>query len=103
MKKVINRKTYNTETATEITKYWNGLSYTDFGYFYETLYRTKKGNWFLHGEGGPLTKYSRNVGNMKTGGDDIIPINENQVIQWLEQYNKTTELEKYFRDELEEA
>lgn len=55
MKKVINGKVYNTETAEEVASYSFSNS-NDFRYIREKLYRTKKGNWFLYGEGGPMTK-----------------------------------------------
>ena len=62
MKQIINGKTYNTETATELGHYWNGLSDSDFRHISESLYRTKNGRYFLAGEGGPMTRYSHPVG-----------------------------------------
>ncbi|SHK06544.1 hypothetical protein SAMN02745975_03562 [Geosporobacter subterraneus DSM 17957] len=47
MKKIINRKVYNTETAELLGKYWNSLGNDDFNYLHEELYITKKGNMFL--------------------------------------------------------
>lgn len=41
MKKIINGKMYNTETATEIEHYNNGMPYSDFTYFEESLYKKK--------------------------------------------------------------
>ena len=40
MKRIINGKSYNTETAEELARGDNGL-YGDFGYCRESLYRTK--------------------------------------------------------------
>ena len=53
MKKVINGKIYNTETATLIHQWDNGRR-GDFSSCEEDLYRTKKGAFFIHGEGGNL-------------------------------------------------
>jgi len=54
MKKIINRKVYNTETAELIGEYWNGLSINDFHYVYEELYITKKGNYASSGSKGMI-------------------------------------------------
>lgn len=58
MKKIINGKMYNTETATELGDFWNGLSTSDFRNLSETLYRKKNGEFFLYGQGGAMTEYS---------------------------------------------
>ena len=50
MKKVINSTLYNTETARKLGNWDNGR-YGSFGYCKETLYRTKSGKYFIHGEG----------------------------------------------------
>lgn len=41
MKKIIDGKMYNTETATEIHHFNNGLPYSDFNYLEESLYKKK--------------------------------------------------------------
>ena len=41
MKKVINKKMYNTETAIEIASYENMSNRRDYGHFEETLYMKK--------------------------------------------------------------
>ena len=46
MKKIINRKKYDTETATQIADYWNGLSKSDFNIVYEILYRKRNNEFF---------------------------------------------------------
>lgn len=56
MKKIINGKMYNTETATELGNFWNGLSTNDFRNLSETLYRKKNGEFFLYGQGGAMTE-----------------------------------------------
>jgi hypothetical protein len=103
MKAIINGKRYNTETAEHIAKFHNGLSHSDFNYIYETLYRTKKGNWFLHGEGGAATKYSKAAGNMSSGGEHIVPMNDDEVKTWLENTEHPEVIEKYFPDDIEDA
>ncbi|TWT00125.1 hypothetical protein [Planomicrobium sp. CPCC 101079] len=71
MKKIINDKLYNTETATKLYDYDNGLYTTDVNYYSETLYKTKKGSYFLLKEGGAMSKMSKSNGLSKLGGMDI--------------------------------
>jgi len=104
MKKVIDGKVYNTETAEEIENRDNGCYGGDFHQCEEHLYLTKNGRWFLYGEGGPMSKYSRpEENNGWTGGRAIIPLSESEVIELLEKWNKVDALEKYFPGSLEEA
>lgn len=104
MKKVIEGKVYNTLTAEHIADNDNGCSIRDFHYCYEILYRTKKGNWFLYGEGGAMSKYSQPVGNNSTSGSNrIYALDNEEAIRLLEQWNEVDKLEKYFPDYLEDA
>ena len=102
MKKAIDGKIYDTEKAELIGSYDAGLGTRDFRNFKEDLYRTKKGRWFLAGQGGPLTKYARRAGNNGwTNGSRIIPISEAEARAWCEHYMAVELTEKLF--ELEEA
>lgn len=56
MKKIIDGKLYNTETATFLGDYEYSHS-GDFRHMYEALYQTKKGTYFLFGDGGQLSRY----------------------------------------------
>ena len=104
MKKVINGKRYDTETATKVAddSYSN---YGDFGYWSEEIYRTKRGNWFLVGEGGAMSPYARAVGQNETrGGSVIIPFTKKEALAWLEAHTSSSEAyEKYFTDIVEDA
>ena len=97
MKKVINGKRYDTETATKVAddSYSN---YGDLGYWSEELYHTNKGNWFLVGEGGAMSKYARAVGQNETGGGSaIIPLTGGEALAWLEAHTEDSEAyEEYF-------
>lgn len=85
MKKVIDGKTYNTATAEHLANWWNGCSSTDFGYCIEDLYRTKKGTYFIAGEGGAMSKYAQSCGyNSVCGGEDITPLSEFEAREWVE-------------------
>jgi hypothetical protein len=99
MKKIINRKVYNTETAELLGEYWNGLSTKDFHYIYEQLYKTKKGNWFLYYSGGALSKY----GESGSGTEGIIPLEPEEAYEWLERNDCFELIDKYFSDVIEDA
>lgn len=105
MKKTIKRKTYDTDTATEIGTFHNGASYTDFNYMYEKLYRSEKGNFFIVGEGGPSSKYGQFLaGGGRTGrGDVFLPLTDEEAYKWLEKHGDQSDLEHYFGHEIEEA
>lgn len=104
MKKLINGKVYNTETAEEIATWSNSYYSSDFHYCQETLYKTRKGAYFLHGKGGPLSSYAQPSGGTgRTGGSDIVALTDEQAFGWLEEHDMTEEAEKEFPDKIEEA
>ena len=103
MRATINRKTYNTETATDIGDDSAECPTSDFRHWSETLYVTKKGAYFLHGEGGPMSKYSRTLGNESRGDDQIIPLTKEEAIEWCEQHHCQETLEGHFGDDIEDA
>lgn len=103
MKRVINKKVYNTETAMLIAENFNGLVGNDYRSLTEQLYRTKKENYFLCGSGGPLTKYAKSSGNQTYGSSEIIPMTNQEAYQWLEENKETEAIEEFFPDEFEEA
>ncbi|MDD4151361.1 MAG: hypothetical protein PHR68_01990 [Candidatus Gracilibacteria bacterium] len=88
MNKIIGGKLYDTEKADLLISAGNGLSGSDFRYFSEDLYITKKGNFFIHGEGGPLTKYVVESGSRRNGSEDIFVLDKKDVLNWLEENSK---------------
>lgn len=103
MKKIINGKRYDTETAIEVANHFNGLGQGDFSRVDESLYKTKSGSFFLAGEGGPLSKYSMSSGDMTRGGKDIIPLSATEAQEWLEEHNFIDELEEHFFAAIQDA
>jgi len=104
MRKVIMGRVYDTEKATEVAYWSNGLSRSDFNNLSKSLYRTSKGNWFVAGEGGAFTEFSQAVdSNSQTGGEGLYPVDEEDAMRLLEQWGETEALEEYFGDKLEEA
>ena len=97
MKKIINGKKYDTETAKEVGYASNGLSTRDFSYWEETLYLKKTGELFLYGYGGPRSKYSVSCGqNGWSGGNKITPLSEQEAKAWAEEYLDSDEYEALF-------
>lgn len=96
MKKIINNKLYDTETATEIGYWSNGYSKADFKFCNETLYKKKTGEFFLYGEGGALTEYSENHGNSQSEGNSIIPFTEEEAKSWSMKYLNADEYIEIF-------
>jgi len=83
MKKLIKGSLYNTDTAHFLGCIEPaGHNTNDFDFFRESLYRTKSGKYFLHGEGHGNSKYG--VWNGITGGwgEQIIPLSSNMARQW---------------------
>lgn len=103
MRKVINGKIYDTEKATLLAEYWNGLGSGDKNYFIERLYITKKGSFFLYGAGGPMSIYSESNGSLTWGISKITPLTNEETFDWLEKNGETEVIEEYFSDWIEEA
>jgi len=103
MKRIIAGKRYDTETA-EMVHSDQYSSLGDFHYWREELYRTKKGAWFIHGEGGPMSGYAVAVGNNTTSGSsNLRPVSAGDARHWLEEHKGDNALEKYFPGQIEDA
>ena len=96
MKRIIEGAKYDTETA----KFIGSDSFSnsgDFNHWSEKLYRTKSGKYFLHGEGGPMSRYSRVVGqNEWCGGEKIIPLDRAGAMKWAEEHLGADQYEEAF-------
>lgn len=102
MKQIIDGKLYNTKTATFLGEYQYSNS-RDFHFLYEALYKTKKGTYFLYGEGGPLSKYVKASGNNSYGGSsEITLMSEKEAKEWAEENISADEYLDIF-GELEEG
>lgn len=96
MRKVINGRTYNTETSKEIGRFQQH-SRNDFHFISETLYKNTKGAYFLFGEGGPMSKYSEQVeSNSWSGGSAITPMTASEAQEWAEEHLSADEYEAEF-------
>lgn len=85
MKKVIDGSLYNTETATRLGVWDNGI-FSNIGSVDEALYVTRAGKYFLHGFGGSNTKYAEQTSNNHwSSGEAIIPLSAEAARKWAEE------------------
>lgn len=96
MRKVIKGKLYDTEKAAMVAEWRDGYP-SDFRYTCETLYRKRTGEYFLHGEGGPMSPYAESCGqNQWQGGEAIQPLTYDEAREWMERRADVTEYEREF-------
>lgn len=88
MKKIIEGKLYNTETA-ELIGWFStgGYSLSDGHYISQDIYRSKGGQYFLYIVGGGLTEYAIRSNGTLSGSEDIKLIDEKEIADWLEKYS----------------
>jgi len=105
MRAIINRKRYDTDTATKIAFWSNGASYGDFNRCEESLYQTKGGAFFLCGEGGGLSKYACSIegGRASGSGSEIIPLTQPEALDWCEEHDQGDAIEEHFAAEITDA
>ena len=103
MKKIISGKVYDTDKAREL----GSDSYSnprDFHHWSETLYVKRTGEYFLHGEGGPASRYAERVEqNMWSGGEQLIPLTYDKAREWAEEHLSGDEYEEIFGEVSEDA
>ena len=86
MKKIINGKLYNTDTAKRLGEWVNDIT-DNLHWVSETLYQKQRGEFFLHGEGGPSSKYAESIGQGSwSSGEKIIPLSYDAAQAWAEEY-----------------
>ena len=83
MYKIINGARYNTETAKKLGSFSSHSDTRHSNYYAETLYLTKSGKYFLHGEGNAMSQYAECYGANNWGcGEKIIPMTLKEAQQW---------------------
>ena len=104
MKKIISGKMYDTDTAKEIAMRCHGQGPRDFRYYEETLYRKRTGEYFLYGEGGPMSRYAESCGqNQWRGGVKIIPLDYKAATEWGEENMSADDYQAEFGEVSEES
>lgn len=102
MKKIINGKRYDTETAEFIGRWENMYNSAELQYECEKLYRKKTGEFFIYGAGGPASSYAVQTGSSSwSGSEKITPIIISEAKKWAEENLDADDYEKYFEIEEE--
>ena len=97
MKKIINGKGYDTDTATFIGECDIGDPLNNLEYCTESLYVKRTGEFFIFGWGGPYSKYSKAISeNRWAGGEAIIPLEYEEAKEWATQHLTPEKVEKFF-------
>ena len=95
MRKIINKKIYDTEKADYICGNYFGNS-GDFSSTFFHIYRSKKGQYFTHEGGGPMSKYVVSAGQNNTSGSEVIElITEEKAISLIAEINVKKALELF--------
>lgn len=103
MKTTINRHVYDTATATLVAEDQLNLGENDLRSWFEELYITGKGNCFLRGWGGALTKYAEQKGNRSSEGERIVPMTREEALTWCEEHKTQDAIDMHFSDLICEA
>lgn len=104
MKRVIDGKIYNTETAECICDLPCHHYPGDFQYHETALYRTRKGAYFLSGTGGPMSLWAQPEGNTGySGGEGLTVIDQEAAREYAEAADLSPEDMQAAGFELEEA
>ena len=103
MKKIIDGKRYDTETATRLADIQRGQQ-SSFDYFEEALYRTAKGAYFLAGFGHASSKYAVACGDGSYGaGHGLSALTEDAAYEWAERYLDADQVESLFGNRIQDA
>lgn len=96
MKKIINGKLYNTDTAKRLGEWVNDIT-DNLNWVSETLYQKQRGEFFLHGEGGPRSKYAESIGQGSwSSGEKIIPLSYDAAQAWAEEHLDADTYQAFF-------
>lgn len=96
MKKVINGKMYNTETA-DLLATWDNGRWGNFDVLEEKLFRKRNGEFFLYGYGGPKSVYAQPDGDRSvSSGHEIILLSDKEAREWAEEHLNGDKYEEIF-------
>lgn len=96
MRKIINGRRYDTDTAKLVGSFESGYI-GDLDWMNEKLYKKATGEFFLAGEGGARTRWSRRTIDGYSSGEGILPLTLDEAREWAEEHLSVKEVEKLFR------
>ena len=105
MKSIINGKRYDTEKADLLATASSNLGKSDFSWWREELYRTKRSKaFFLAGEGHARSHYAQHHGQGTYGpGEKITPLTDEAAFEWAQKQLTADEVEAIFADQIQDA
>ncbi|MHC5373571.1 hypothetical protein ACYSNU_07180 [Enterococcus sp. LJL120] len=99
MEKIIEGKIYSTETAILIADWSYGYR-NDAKYIHEELYLSKKGQWFIFGEGESSSDYGLQVATGTfSSSEKLYLVDEEDAKDFLEEHGDADIYQKYFEVE----
>lgn len=98
MREMIGRKIYDTSKAELV---FEETGWDKFGMVTEHVYRTTKGNWFVHRKNCAVPAGPGDRGWYR--GEEIVPLSKDDVPSWLEGHDRIDLLEELYPGYLEEA
>ena len=97
MKKIISNRKYDTDTASMVGEWSNDYPANDFHFESVTLYRKRNGEYFLHGEGGAMSRYASAVElSGWASGERIMPLSYDDARTWAEEHLDADSYEREF-------
>jgi len=103
MKKIIDGKLYNTETAKLIAEHNNGKNRGDYNVIEEKLYLTRKGQWFHHIFGGANTLFAKMSKLFSAEGEKIVLLTQQEAINLLIDWDEDEIVLDMFPESIEEG
>ena len=99
MKKIIGGRKYDTSTAKLLAFWQTDRPSSDFGWYMESLYQKRNGEFFLFGGGGPLSRYGRvDYKNSWDYKEKTIPLTYEGAQRWAQARLDADKYEKIFGD-----
>ena len=103
MKQTIKKIIYDTRKA-KLAAQSSAEFQSDPDFFWsEKLYITAKGTWFLHAQGGGMTKYAIQKFTKLIESEVILPLTAVEALDWCEKNGAQRAIEIHFKDLIEEA
>lgn len=103
MKKLIDKKLYDTEKADFVHSYIHHDEQFSNMECEDRLYITKKGNWFLVVEDIALDEWDQPGAGEPSNVEDLRALTATEAFAWLVEHEAFDTVKQYFPDEIEEA
>ena len=94
MQSIIDGKEYDTKTAKMVGDDYH-FNICDWHHYSEELYQKANGEFFLYGEGGPLSSYAVECKNKWCSGERITPLTIEEAKAWIEEHLSVDPYEEY--------